>query len=117
MTSFRETAARLRDSCTVMEGEANALSQALGVRDSPALALHLSKLRASVAHHLDLAEAVLPAVARRRLLHDHRRLGQLMRALDLVVGDDPDEANVIAREIAALLARHSPRESGAITVS
>lgn len=72
-------------------------------------------LEREVTEHLRLVNQLLASLARRRLAHDHHRLMQLTRALELATDDDElQNAAVHARTIEELMRAHEERELGAM---
>ncbi len=64
-----------------------------------------------VGHHVEQAERELSTVARRALLHEHRRCAQLARAIELAVDDaDLARAAAQARALARLAVAHEEKE-------
>ncbi len=68
-------------------------------------------LRVAVERHLGAAERALSSLGKRALLHDHRRLTQLMRAVELAL-DTADTRAVAApaRRLAQFVVEHDARE-------
>ncbi|MCU1277684.1 MAG: hypothetical protein JWM53_1230 [bacterium] len=101
-------AQQLGSSCERIRAEAAELRASAA---SAGLQQQRAALTSSVAEHLRLVDELLSALARRRLLHDHRRLTQLMRAIELAVDDgDAAQAAAAARKLEAFIVAHDGRE-------
>ncbi|HWE31775.1 MAG TPA: hypothetical protein VHB97_27430 [Polyangia bacterium] len=107
-----ETSQRLRESCEKIRADAEAVSQAARQRDGERLLQRCGELTASVSNHVELVDARLSPGSQRRLLHDHRRLRQLARAIELAAADaDAAGVQAAARRLHAFIEAHVSREA------
>lgn len=107
--SPRAAADELRLTCD----EARAHAEGLADGALQDLASRRQALGDAIARHLGVADRALSLVARRALLHDHRRLAQLLRAYELAAdAGDVRAAATHARRLARFLLDHDARERG-----
>jgi hypothetical protein len=112
VTAQSETRQQLLDSCAKMGTDTEAVSSAARERANERLRRSCSELAASVAAHVQLADARLPSLIQRRLLHDHHRLLQLARSIELAVADgDARAAVATARRLSDFIQAHRLREA------
>ena len=71
---------------------------------------HRAALVLAVERHLGIAEHLSSTAAKRALLHDHRRLAQLLRALELALDASDPRAAAAARRLGQFIADHAARE-------
>lgn len=71
---------------------------------------HRSALVRAVERHLVAAEHRLSTAAKRVFLHDHRRVAQLLRALELALDAHDRRAALAARRLGEFIGDHAARE-------
>jgi hypothetical protein len=97
--------------CNLIAERAQQLAVSAQAVRAGAVREHRAELTALVARHLEGAERRLSPVAKRALLHDHRRCAQLVRAIELALDDsDFAQAAARARELARFAVTHEEKE-------
>ena len=96
----------LQSSCNEVRAHADAMAE-----DVAAVPEHRGGLGAAVERHLTTAERALSPLARRALLRDHRRLEQLLRAVEFAADDGDGRAVAVqARRLVRFIVEHAARE-------